>query len=82
MRLRGVRRRGCGCMHGPFAPRQPPVSGCTLSITLCRGGGGRALERPIVGCPAPPEPYGIRWRDSGHMKFAEGAEITGDRFPV
>src|SRR3954453_9031128 len=34
----------CGCMQGPPAPRQPPVADCTLSITLCRRGGGRALE--------------------------------------
>src|SRR4051794_21504930 len=54
-----MRRRGdCGCMHGPSAPRQPPVTGCTLAITLCGWGGGRALEetdrakarRGRVGC--------------------------------
>ncbi|GLX51456.1 hypothetical protein Shyhy01_44060 [Streptomyces hygroscopicus subsp. hygroscopicus] len=41
----GMRRGdcGCGCMHEPFAPRQPPVLGCALAITLCRGFGGRAL---------------------------------------
>ncbi|GAA2764695.1 hypothetical protein GCM10010103_37360 [Streptomyces paradoxus] len=36
--------RGCGCLQGtckgPPAPRQPPVSGCTLAITLRRGAGG------------------------------------------
>ncbi|GAA3130472.1 hypothetical protein GCM10010521_15670 [Streptomyces rameus] len=43
-RLRMRRGGGCGCMQGPFAPRQPPDSGCTLALTLCRRGDRRALE--------------------------------------
>ncbi|BCM67496.1 hypothetical protein EASAB2608_02830 [Streptomyces sp. EAS-AB2608] len=50
-----MRRRGggCGCMQGPFAPRQPPVSGCTLALTLCRRSGGRALEETDRGNAGP-----------------------------
>ncbi|GHA18569.1 hypothetical protein GCM10010345_24110 [Streptomyces canarius] len=52
-RERMRRRRGCGCMRGPFAPRQPPVSGCTLALTLCRRDGGRALEETDRGKAGP-----------------------------
>ncbi len=70
---RGRIRRLDGCMQGPFV-HGSRRSGCTLAITLGRGGRGRALEEPERGTSES--------CDSGHRKSLGRREITGDPLPV
>ncbi|GAA0654107.1 hypothetical protein GCM10009535_35880 [Streptomyces thermocarboxydovorans] len=71
-----ARLLGCGCMKTLRSTRQPPVSGCTLSITLRRRMRARSLGGPIVGFRAAELVIQVTRRFFGRR------EITGEPFPV
>ncbi|GAA2916476.1 hypothetical protein GCM10011428_35150 [Streptomyces violaceus] len=69
--------------RGPPAPRQPPVSGCTLSLTLRCCGWGRALEETDRGFPISSAGSALRGAcESGHKEKNPATGNTGDPVPV
>src|SRR5690606_39910543 len=76
---------------GPPLHMAAAVSGCTLAITLRRGGRGRPSAGPVVCFSRSGGAEGaVRGRagglaqrcEPGHRKRCPGWEITGERFPV
>ena len=73
----GVSGGVVGCMQAPFAPRQPAGPGCTLSITLCRGG---ARARAGGDRTWASRGAGSGMCDPGHMKSPRSGNNRGS-FP-